>query len=147
LIVTDGYWELLMVTESYKGAAYERLQFYKNICEIRRIIFVLTEPLRKAHMRLVGQMRDAARSAKQNIREGYRKDSAKEFARYIRISAGSLGELEGDIDDCKEDGLIGEKQYLKLKGLLGATNYQINRYLDSLYKLASEGKWKVRFKR
>jgi four helix bundle protein len=92
-------------------------------------------------------MRDGARSAKQNIREGYRRDSAREFSRYIKISAGSLGELEGDIDDCFEDGLITKEEYNKLKDLFGKTNHQIDRYLDSLYQLDKEGKWKSRFKK
>jgi len=90
-------------------------------------------------------MRDAARSAKQNIREGYRKDSAGEFARGIKISMGSLNELEGDVDDCYEDGLISQKEYGELKDLFGKTNYQIDHYLDSLYRLNKEGKWKTRF--
>lgn len=91
-------------------------------------------------------MRDAARSAKQNIREGYRKDTAREFARGIKISIGSLHELEGDVDDCFEDGLIAKEEYDVLKDLMGKTNYQVDRYLDSLYRLDREGKWKTRFK-
>jgi len=98
-------------------------------------------------MRLVAQMRDSARSAKQNIREGYRRDTAGEFGRSIKISAGSLGELEGDIDDCFEDSLITKEEYKKFKDLFGQTNYQIDRYLDSLYRLNKEGKWKSRFKK
>lgn len=92
-------------------------------------------------------MLDAARSAKQNIREGYRKDSAGQFAQSIKISAGSLEELEGDVDDCLEDGFIDEEEYQILKKLFSQTNYQIDRYLDSLYKMNKEGKWKTRFKR
>ena len=42
-------------------------------------------------------MRDAARSAKQNIREGYLKGTLGEFKHSIRISQGSLEELAGDI--------------------------------------------------
>ena len=60
---------------------------------------------------------------------------------------GSLHELEGDIDDCFEDKLIAKEEYGKFKDLLGKTNYQIDRYLGSLYKLDKEGKWKSRFKR
>jgi four helix bundle protein len=92
-------------------------------------------------------MRDSARSAKQNIKEGYRRDSAREFSRYIKISAGSLEELEGDVDDCFEDGLITEEEHNKFKNLFGRTNHQIDHYLDSLYKLDKEGKWKSRFKK
>lgn len=127
--------------------AYESLKFYQNICEIRRLIYRITEKFSKNHMRLVSQMRDSARSAKQNIREGYRRDSAREFSRYIKISAGSLEELEGDVDDCLEDGLITDEEDNNLKDLFGRTSYQIDRYLDSLYQLHKEGKWKSRFKK
>jgi four helix bundle protein len=135
----------MTVKVSYKEAPYEKLKFYQNICEIRKLVYKLTGEFYKTHVRLVSQMRDAARSAKQNIREGYRKDSAGEFAHAIKISAGSLNELEGDIDDCLEDGLISQEKYDQLKDLLGKTNYQINRYLDSLNRMVMEGKWKSRF--
>ncbi|MFH1360205.1 MAG: four helix bundle protein [Candidatus Omnitrophota bacterium] len=127
--------------------AYENLKFYQNICEIRRLIIKTTNPLRKSHLRLVGQMADAARSAKQNIREGYAKDSAGQFANSIKISRGSLEELRGDVDDCLEDGLIGENIHKQLSHLFEMTFIQIDRYLDSLYRLDKEGKWKTRFKR
>ena len=130
-----------------QNAPYEKLKFYQNICEIRRIVYKITEKFRRTHLRLVAQMRDSARSAKQNIREGYRKDTAGGFAHSIKISAGSLNELEGDVDDCFEDRLIVEEDNNKLKDLFLQTNYQIDRYLDSLYKLDKEGKWKSRFKR
>jgi four helix bundle protein len=92
-------------------------------------------------------MRDAARSAKQNIREGYAKDTAGEFVRSILISKGSISELEEDIEDCNEDSLIREKDCMFLKTLISKTTYQIDRYIDSLYTLEKQGKWKRRFKR
>ncbi|MFH1753087.1 MAG: four helix bundle protein [Candidatus Omnitrophota bacterium] len=127
--------------------AYERLKFYQNICEIRRIIYKLTERFHKGHLRLVSQMRDAARSAKQNIREGYSKDTAGQFAHSIKISRGSLDELEGDTDDCFEDGLISEPEHDTLKKLYRQTKYQMDHYLDALRKLEKQGKWKTRFKK
>lgn len=129
------------------GQAYENLKFYQNICEIRKLINKITGRFRKTHLRLVSQMRDAARSAKQNIREGYSKDSAGQFANSIKISRGSLDELEGDTDDCYEDELITKKEYDHFKKLFRETKYQIDRYIDSLYKLDREGKWKTRFKK
>ena len=130
-----------------KNAPYEKLKFYQNICEIRRLVYQITERFSKINLRLVSQMRDAARSAKQNIREGYRKDTAGEFGHSIKISAGSLGELEGDVDDCLEDGLMNLKEHSQLKNLFALTNFQIDHYLDSLYRLEREGKWKTRFQR
>ena len=127
--------------------AYEKLKFYQNICEIRRLIYRLTERFHKTHMKLVSQMRDAARSAKQNIREGYSKDTAGEFGHSIRISRGSLDELEGDVDDCYEDQLINQAEHDALALLFRRTKYQMDRYLDALHRLAREGKWKSRFTR
>ncbi|MCX5751508.1 MAG: four helix bundle protein [Candidatus Saganbacteria bacterium] len=126
--------------------AYEQLKFYQNICRIRAEVYKITERFKCSHFRLVSQMRDAGRSAKQNIREGYRRDSALEFGRYIKISAASLEELEGDVDDCLEDHLMNKNEYSFLKELFGQTQYQINHYLDSLYRLHRENKWNKRFK-
>ena len=127
--------------------AYEKLKFYQNICKIRSIISKIVRSFGPSELRLISQMKDAARSAKQNIIEGYKKDNRGEFAHSIKISRGSLGELEGDLDDCYEDGLISKDSYLNLKDLIGKTHYQIDRYLDSLYKMDRDGKWKTRFKK
>ena len=129
------------------GQAYEKLKFYQNICEIRRIIYKVTENLPKGSYKLISQMRDAARSAKQNIREGYSKDTAGEFSHSIKISRGSLDEVEGDIDDCHEDTLIKEDGYKTLKRLFQETKYQIDRYLDALNRMSRAGTWKSRFRK
>ena len=89
--------------QKYRRAAYEDLKFYQDICEIRRLIYKITERFRKIDLRLVSQMREAARSAKQNIREGYKKGTIGEFIHSIKISQGSLEELSGDCEDCLED--------------------------------------------
>ena len=101
----------------YAQKAYEKLEFYKNICTIRLRIYQLTRNFGKENLRLISQMRDAAHSAKQNIREGYSKDTAGEFAHSIKISRGSLDELEGDIDDSYEDRLISQSNFNNLKQL------------------------------
>lgn len=130
-----------------KSAPYERLKFYQDICKIRRIIYKITEGFSKSHMRLISQMRDAARSAKQNIREGYKKGSLGEFIHSIKISQGSLEELSGDTEDCYEDGLITEEEFNKLSGLFRSADYLSMRYLGSLYKIEKAGTWKVPLRR
>ena len=90
-------------------------------------------------------MRDAARSAKQNIREGYRKDSVAQFINYIKISRGSLEELAGDIEDCKDDELISTDEFDKLNKLYKSADYMSAQYLKSLYKIQKEDGWKVPF--
>ncbi|OGW75348.1 MAG: hypothetical protein A2Z72_07330 [Omnitrophica bacterium RBG_13_46_9] len=122
---------------------YDKLKFYQDICELRRSVTRITEKLRHSHIRLVSQMRDSARSAKQNIREGYRKGTLGEYMNSIRISQGSLEELAGDIKDCKDDNLITEAEYNELSGLCRSASYMSNQYMKSLYKIEREGTWKV----
>ena len=134
------------VTEEKTGkrtAAYEKLKFYQDICELRRLVYQMTERLSKSHLRLVGQMRDAARSAKQNIREGYKKGSIGEFIHSIQISRGSLEELTGDIEDCKQDGLITQDEFEDLSRLCKSADFMSSRYLRSLYQMRKDGTWKT----
>jgi len=118
-----------------KEAAYEKLKFYQDICEIRRQTYIITERFKRSHLRLVSQMRDAARSAKQNIREGYKKGSVGEFRHSINISLGSLEELSGDIEDCLEDGIISKGEYDRLLLLFQSSHYLAVRYIYALNKM------------
>ena len=122
--------------------AYERLRFYQNICKLRYFTYKLSRELTNTHLRLASQMDDAARSAKQNIREGYKKGSAAEFANSIRISRGSLGELAGDYQDCFKFGLISSEKFKYADNLIKEILYQTSRYLFSLYKMETVGMWK-----
>jgi four helix bundle protein len=125
------------------GQAYEKLKFYQDICELRKLIFLITNHFDRSHYRLISQMQDAARSAKQNIREGYVKESHAEFAHFIKISRGSLEELTGDLEDCRDDGLITSTEYDSCMKLAKSADYLSNRFLYSLYKMGKEGKWNV----
>ncbi len=123
--------------------AYEKLKFYQDICEIRRFIYNITERFRKIHPKLVSQMQDAARSAKQNIREGYKRGTAGEFIHAIKISQGSLEELSGDVEDCMEDSLITIEEFNRFSELFRSADYLSSRYLESLYEMERNGTWKV----
>ena len=120
---------------------YERLKFYQDICEIRRMVVGITGRLDKSHMRLISQMRDAARSAKQNIKEGYRRGSLGMFLNSIRISQGSLEELSGDIEDCLEDKLISPAEFERFNELYRSAIYMSIQYLKSMSKSDNKGKW------
>lgn len=85
-------------------------------------------------MRRVSQMRDAARSVKQNIQEGYSRRSLGEYTHFLEIAKGSLGELSGDIEDCLDDGLITEDEFYRLDKLSGRTDYLFMRLIQSLRK-------------
>ena len=125
-----------------RRAAYEDLKFYQQICDIRRIIYQITERFTRTHPRLAGQMRDGARSAKQNIREGYRNGSLGVFINSLKISQGSLEELMGDVEDCWEDKLIRIDEFRELSKLFRSADYMLGRYVQSLYKMKELGTWR-----
>ena len=126
-----------------KTRPYEDLKFYKDICEIRRLVCDVTERFGKDKVRLVSQMRDAARSAKQNIREGYRKGTLGEFLHSIKISQGSLEELSGDMEDCFEDKLVTKEEFAAFTKLYHSASFLSNQYLKAMYKLENNGGWRV----
>jgi len=122
-------------------APYEKLIVYKQICELRRLIYKHTAHFAKSEPRRSSQMRDASRSAKQNVKEGYQRESIRIFINSCKISYGSLEELIGDIEDCFEDGLFSQTEYNSLYPLAKKTHYLLNNYIASLYKIEKEGTW------
>ena len=120
---------------------YEKLKFYEDACELRKKVYEMTEAFSKTHMRLVSQMRDAARSAKQNIREGYRKGTLGEFIHSIKISQGSLEELCGDLQDCCDDKLITQKEYADCLKLAKSALYMSTQYVKSMSRNENKKNW------
>lgn len=121
---------------------YKKLIVWKNIYELCKLIYKITECFPKTEMRRVSQMRDSARSAKQNIQEGYKRSSIGEYIHFLTISQGSLAELMGDIEDCYDDGLIAKEEFEELDSLSGKTDYLFNRLIESLRKKQANGTWK-----
>lgn len=125
---------------------YEKLKFYQDICEIRRFVYQVTTRFERSHLRLVSQMRDAARSAKQNIREGYTKGTLGEFKHSIKISQGSLEELCGDMADCLEDRLISGNEFETFQTLYQSASYMSTQYLKAMSQKTQIKNWKAPFK-
>jgi four helix bundle protein len=118
---------IIQATEGYK-----KLVVWKNARELRLKVYQATALLPKSEFRRVSQMRDAARSVKQNIQEGYGRRSSVEYVRFLEISRGSLAELQGDLEDCFEDGLLSADIFGDLYRLCKRTDYIFARLLQSL---------------
>lgn len=124
-----------------KPRGYEKLIVWQNARRLRKLIYDITARFPKCEYKLVSQMRDAARSVKQNIQEGYKRSGLGEYIQFLNISRGSLGEIKGDVDDCLEDGLINKEEFKNLDKLCGTTDYLFNRLLTSLKRKKKEGTW------
>jgi four helix bundle protein len=121
-----------VVIQALEG--YKKLIVWKNARELRIKIYQATADFPKSEMRRVSQMRDAARSVKQNIQEGYGRRSRAEYIRFLEIGRGSLAELQGDLEDCFEDRLIAAEAFRELHQLCKRTDYIFTRLMNSLKK-------------
>ena len=120
---------------------YEKLIAWQNAYILRRKIYQISDKFPKIELRRISQMRDAARSIKQNIQEGYGKGSIKKYIAYLAISHDSVAELLGDIRDCYDDKLIGCDEYKALDKLAGQTAYLLKRLIQALRVKQAAGTW------
>lgn len=126
-----------------KRYGYQRLVVWRNAYILRCRIYEISVRFSRQEMKRVSQMRDAARSVKQNIQEGYARGSLKEYIQSLVVSRGSLAELEGDVQDCRDDGLITDAEFRELEELIGKTEYLFKRLLTALRRQDAEA-WKSR---
>lgn len=126
-----------------ENQGYKKLIVWKNAHQLRSLIFQITQNFPGTEVKRVSQMRDAARSVKQNIQEGYKRNSIGEYIHFLSIAHSSLAELEGDIEDCFEDKLINKDLFEELDELIGKTDYLFNRLISALRKKQKEGTWQV----
>ena len=78
-------------------------------------VYAVTDSFpRKEDFVLTQQMRRSAVSVPSNIAEGTGRGSHKEFAQFLRISKGSVRELETQIEIARRIGLLSEEAAAKL---------------------------------
>lgn len=125
--------------------AYEQLKFYQELCDVRADVFTVFSPYRNRFPKLVTQLTDAMRSAKQNVIEGYGRDSLGSFIQHLKISRASLGEARGDIDDVRRDVPALANHCEEFLQRIDRILFLLDRYIDSLYRLERAGGWKTRW--
>src|SRR3989344_2148265 len=106
-----------MLKTSRDPYGYKNLLAYKKAEELQVRCSELTHlfPKLKTLIALGDQMDRSARSVKQNIVEGWKRNSTKEYYEFLGFSIGANAELEEDCDD------IIKGIYRELKGITGIT--------------------------
>ena len=92
-----------------KLLAYKKAEELQTECRKLTALFLKT----KTMMDLADQMDRSARSGKQNIVEGWKRNSTKEYNDFLGFSIGAIAELEEDCDD------IWRRTYPELMGIKG----------------------------
>jgi four helix bundle protein len=103
--------------------------------EVKMLAYPIVKRATAAHdFKYRDQLRDAARSAPRNIAEGFARYKHKEFAQFVRIANGSLGEVLDHFIDAVDSGYLSADELPShehaCKKALKATNGLI-RYLES----------------
>lgn len=116
--------------------SYENLKAWQVSINLAKIVYDLTKLFPKEEkFGITTQMRKAAVSISSNIAEGSARESTKEYIKFIRISLGSLSELESQLILSEKLGYINAPQLENVKLLtknVGELIGGLKRYLCSL---------------
>jgi four helix bundle protein len=78
----------------------------------QRVYALLERPALKRDFKLATQLRESARSAPSNVAEGFGRFGNKEFARFARMSKGSLHESLNHLIDARDQRMITDDELL-----------------------------------
>ena len=117
-----------------KPEGYKELLVYQRADQLRDFVFKITENFPYHERRRQEHMRDSARSVKQNIVEGWKRETTKEYIDFLSFSFGSLGELKEDGKDCLKDNLIPSDIFNELMRRCGEIDFLMGRLKSALQR-------------
>lgn len=116
---------------SSKG--YKKLRVWQEAHRLVLAVYQLTDPFPKSEiLSLTSQIRRAVISIVANIVEGQAKGSNKDFLRFLKISNGSLLEVEYYLELCLELNYISKKQYEEIESQRLIVGNLLNGLIKSL---------------
>lgn len=113
--------------------AHKSLDVWQEGVALCTEIYQLTKSFpRSEEFGLISQMRRASVSVPSNIAEGAARGSANEFVRFLNIAAGSLSELDTQLELAKRLGYVHEAQYAALEPVLESLSAKLFGLLRKL---------------
>src|SRR5580765_4529499 len=107
------------VDHSMVATRLRELEVWQLADTVRRaFIPLLRKDVVKRDFDFIDQTRKATRSACRNIAEGFYRFRHPEFANFVNIAIGSLGELVDGTDDALEHGYIDRTEHQRFNDLL-----------------------------
>jgi four helix bundle protein len=97
---------------------FEDLIAWQLADQLQTVIFEFTsQPPASRDFKYCDQIRDSIRSAKRNTAEGFGRYYPKEFARFLRIAAGSLQETKNHLQDGLKQQYLSPERHEHMKRL------------------------------
>lgn len=121
-----------------KPEGYKELLVYKRATELQDFVYKITENFPVTERRRREHMRDSSRSTKQNIVEGWKRETTQQYIDFLSYSFGSLGELKEDGKDCLKLRLITQKEFEELMRRCGEIDFLMGRLKSALERKISK---------
>lgn len=121
-----------------KPDGYKDLLVYKRAIELQDFVYKITENFSTNERRRREHMRDSSRSIKQNIVEGWKRETTDQYINFLSYSFGSLGELKEDGEDCLKLWLIKKAEFDELMRKCGELDYLMGRLKNALERKVSK---------
>jgi len=117
---------------------HKDLRVWQQSIEMVTSIYLMTKAFPKDELfGLVSQMRRAAVSVPSNIAEGYARGSDKEKLHFLRISSGSMSEIETQLLLSLNLGYVSQEAFDELSEIVTSVWKQLNALISSLKKRLS----------
>ena len=117
---------------------HKDLRVWQQSIEMVTSIYKITKAFPKDEIfGLVSQMHRAAVSVPSNIAEGYARGTDKEKLHFLRISSGSMSEIETQLILSLNLGHIGQETYNELSEQITSVWKQLNALISSIKKKLS----------
>ena len=117
---------------------HKDLRVWQQSIEMVTSIYLMTKAFPKDELfGLVSQMRRAAVSVPSNIAEGYARGTDKEKLHFLRISSGSMSEVETQLMLCSNLGYISQDLFNEMSEQITSVWKQLNSLITSIKKRLS----------
>jgi four helix bundle protein len=114
---------------------HKDLRVWQQSIEMVTSIYLMTQSFPKEEMfGLVSQLRRASVSVPSNIAEGYARGTDKEKLHFLRISSGSMSEVETQLMLSLNLGYIDQEKYNKLSETVTSVWKQLYSLISSIKK-------------
>lgn len=124
----------MLYSRRKKPEGYKELLVYNRADELQSFVYEITEKFPTNERRRREHMRDSARSVKQNIVEGWKRETTQQYIDFLSFSFGSLGELKEDGEDCLKQRLIKREESDELARRCGEIDFLMGRLKSALEK-------------
>jgi len=103
------------MSETSPARRFEDLIAWQRGRELQLALRPVIQTCQRTDIPLADQLRRATRSVTANIAEGFERNTRGDFARFLAIAKGSVGEIRSHLYECRDAELVSAAEFETLK--------------------------------